>query len=42
MPLPRWVRPNPGKGKHGVPDKDAHKIGMKWERDAAKKREGNK
>lgn len=21
----------PGKGKHGVPDKGAHKVGRKWE-----------
>lgn len=20
----------PGKGKHGVPDKQAHKVGRKW------------
>lgn len=28
---PKWTRPNPAAGKHGVPDKAAHKLGKKWE-----------
>lgn len=31
MAVPKWVRSNPGKGKHGVPDKGAAKVGKKWE-----------
>lgn len=27
----------PGKGKHGVPDKQANKVGRKWEKQQAKK-----
>lgn len=27
----------PGKGKHGVPDKQAHKVGKKWEKQQEKK-----
>lgn len=26
-----------GKGKHGVPDKQAHKVGRKWEKQQEKK-----
>lgn len=26
-----------GKGKHGVPDKEAHKVGKKWEKQQEKK-----
>lgn len=36
-PKPKWTRPNPGAGKHGVDDKAAHKLGKKWEEDAKKK-----
>lgn len=42
MPLPRWVRTNPAKGKHGVPDKGAHKVGKEWEKANAKKKEEEK
>lgn len=27
----------PGKGKHGVPDKQAHRIGRKWQKQQEKK-----
>lgn len=30
---PKWTRPNPGAGQHGVPDKAVHKIGKKWDKD---------
>lgn len=29
----------PGKGKHGVPDKGAHKVGRKWEAERKKEEE---
>lgn len=32
MPLPRWTRANPGKGRHGVPDKGADKVGKEFEK----------
>lgn len=32
----------PGKGKHGVPDKQAHKVGKKWEAERKKEEEQNK
>jgi hypothetical protein len=34
---PRWTRPNPGAGRHGVPDKAAKKVGDKWEDDTKNK-----
>lgn len=27
----------PGKGKHGVPDKQAHRVGRKWQKQQEKK-----
>lgn len=36
-PLPRWTRANPGRGKHGVPDKGAHKVAKQWEKIQQKK-----
>jgi len=35
--LPKWTRENPGKGKHGVPDKGAHKVGRQWNKEQQKK-----
>lgn len=35
-PIPRWARANPGKGRHGVTDKGAKKVGDKWEKDNKK------
>lgn len=32
----------PGKGKHGVPDKQSHKVGKKWEKDAEEKEQAKK
>lgn len=32
----------PGKGKHGVPDKEAHKVGKKWEKNAEKEQKDKK
>jgi hypothetical protein len=29
--IPRWAKKKPGKGKHGVDDVAAHKIGKKWD-----------
>lgn len=37
MALPKWVKANPGKGKHGVTDKGAAKVGKKWTKAQAKK-----
>lgn len=30
---PKWVKKNPGAGRHGVPDKGAHQVGREWEKD---------
>lgn len=42
MPRPKDSG-TPGKGKHGVPDKQAHKVGKKWEkaREKEQKKEEN-
>lgn len=37
--MPKWFQANPGKGKHGVDDKGAHKVGKQWEADREKKEE---
>jgi hypothetical protein len=29
--IPKWAKKTPAKGKHGVSDKGAHKIGKKWD-----------
>jgi hypothetical protein len=44
MPLPKWTRANPGKGKHGVPDKGAHAAGKaaRKQAEADAKKEENK
>lgn len=36
---PKWTRPNPAKGKHGVKDKAAKKIGDKWDKKRNKNNE---
>lgn len=33
---PKWTRPNPAAGQHGVPDKAAKKIGDKWDKERKK------
>lgn len=39
MPLPKWTRTNPGRGRHGVPDKGAHKVGKQWEKEQEKQQQ---
>lgn len=33
----KWWKANPGKGKHGVDDKGAHRVGRQWDKDREEK-----